>query len=199
MKNNSQKYKPTEGTSSIVMDSQGHAINAASPRLNSAIITYQISRLEIEKCITRRIVHDLRAEPKNPLVTSGMDSVLFSVEGYDDDPRELFMISEFRRYIKKVHEYHPAWIYYASLGSKWLPTVALCLLKNATVVTDTRLGKNRIAFPGQELSDFMRAQLDPFFALCEMAGVPPEDAEKRVRDVCESFGMEPKSERTDAT
>jgi len=32
-----------------------------------------------------------------------------------------------------------------------------------------------------------------------MAGVPPEDAEKRVRDVCESFGMEPKSERTDAT
>jgi hypothetical protein len=38
----------------------------------------------------------------------------------------------------------------------------------------------------------MRAQLDPFFALCETAGVPPEDAEKRVRDVCESFGMDPR-------
>jgi hypothetical protein len=70
MKEKKQKYNLTEGTSSVVMDTQGNAINAGSPRLNNAIITYQISRVEIEKRITRRIVHDLRAEPNNPLVWS---------------------------------------------------------------------------------------------------------------------------------
>jgi len=187
MKNNSQKYKPTEGTSSIVMDSQGHAINAASPCLNSAIITYQISRLEIEHCITQRIVEDLRAEPNNPLVWSGMDSVLFSVEGYDDDPRELFMISEFRKYIATVHEHNPGWIYYANLQSHWLKIIGMCLFPNATAVTKST--KSDMFFLGSDVADFIAGQLAPLFALCEISGVRREDADDRVRAVCSSFGI----------
>jgi len=171
------------------MDSQGNAINACSPSLNNAIITYQISRFEIEKCITRRIVHDLRVEPNNPLVWSGMDSVLFSVHGYDRDRRELFMIPEFRKYIAKVHEQNPGWIYFANLETDWLKIIAMCLVKNASAVTKRK--ESDIVFLGSDVADFIAGQLAPFFTLCEISGVLREDAEKRVRAVCESFGMHP--------
>jgi len=187
MKKNKQKYKPSEGTSSVVMDTQGKAINACSPRLNNAIITYQISRLEIEKCITRRIVHDLRAESNNPLVSSGMDSVLFSVDGYDRDRRELFMIPAFRKYIAKVHEHNPGWIYYANLQSHWLKIIAMCLFQNATALT--KRTKSNMFFLGSDVADFIAGQLAPFFTLCEISGVRREDADDRVRAVCASFGL----------
>jgi len=189
MKNNTHKSHLTEGTSSIVTDSQGNAINACSPHLNNAIITYQISRFEIEKCITRRIVHDLRVEPNNPLVWSGMDSVLFSVHGYDRDRRELFMIPSFRKYIAKVHEHNPGWIYYANLESHWLKIIAMCLFQNATAVTKRK--KSDMVFLGTDVADFIAAQLAPFYTLCEISGVRREDADDRVRAVCESFGMDP--------
>jgi len=187
MKKN-KKNKLTEGTSSIVMDTQGKAINAGSPRLNNAIVTYQISRAEIEKCITRRIVHDLRAEPNNPLVSSGMDSVLFSVDGYDRDRRELFEIPAFRKYIAKVHEHNPGWFYYVNLQSHWLKIIAMCLFRNATAVT--KRTKSDMFFLGSDVADFIAGQLAPFFTLCEISGVLREDADDRIRAVCESFGMD---------
>ena len=190
MKKNKQKNKLTEGTSSIVMDSQGHAIIAGSPQLNSATITYQISRFEIEKCIPRRIVHDLRVEPNNPLVSSGMDSVRFLVHGYDADRRELFMIPAFRKYIAKVHEQNPGWIYFANLESHWLKIIAMCLLKNATSVTKRK--KSDMFFLGSDVADFVAGQLAPFFTLCEISGVRREDADDRIRAVCASFGMDPR-------
>jgi len=187
MKKDTRKYKPIEGTSSIVMDTQGKAINAGSPRLNNAIITYQISRLEIEHCITQRIVEDLRAEPNNPLVWSGMDSVIFCVHGFDRDRRELFMIPAFRKYIAKVHEHNPGWIYYANLQSHWLKIIAMCLFPNATAVTKST--KSNMFFLGSDVADFIAGQLAPLFALCEISGVRREDAEDRVRAVCSSFGI----------
>lgn len=170
------------------MDTQGKAINACSPRLKNAIITYQISRLEIEKCITRRIVHDLRAEPNNPLVSSGMDSLRFLVHGYDADRRELFMIPAFRKYIAKVHKQNPCWIYYANLQSHWLKIIAMCLFPNATAVTKKK--KSDMFFLATDVADFIAGQLAPFFTLCEISGVLREDADDRVRAVCASFGMD---------
>ena len=192
MKENKQKYKLTGGTSSVVMDTQGKAINAGSPRLNNAIITYQISRLEIEKCITRRIVHDLRAEPGNPLIWSGMDTVIFCVHGYDRDRRELFMIPSFRKYIAKVHEQNPGWIYYANLDSHWLKIIAMCLFQTATAVTKKK--KSDMFFLATDVADFIAGQLAPFFTLCEISGVRREDADDRIRAVCESFGVHPPKE-----
>ncbi len=189
MKNANQKHQLTEGTSSVVMDPQGTAIDDCSPPFSNAIITYQISRFEIENGMTERIVHDLRVEPDNPLIRCGMDRVIFSVEGYDDDPRELFMIPEFRNYIVKVQKDQPAWIYFAALDSHWLKMIALCLVNNATAVTDKQMQRSKLSFSGKDLFEFIDGQVDPFFNLCAMAGVSPENARKRFQAVCESFGM----------
>jgi len=116
-----------------------------------------------------------------------MDRVLFSVHGYDRDGRELFMIPEFQKYIAKVHEQNPGWIYYANLETDWLKIIAMCLFPNATAVTKST--KSDMFFLGSDVADFIAGQLAPLFALCEISGVRREDAEDRVRAVCSSFGI----------
>lgn len=155
--------------------------------MKDTIITYQISRIEVEKCITQRIAYDLRAESNNPLVWSGMNRVIFSLFGYDHDDRELFMIPEFRQYIAKAHEQNPCWIYFSHLESNWLKHIALCLVKNGVAVTNMKKKISDIIFLETEVSEFIQGQLEQFFTLCEMTSVPLEDAENRVQAVFKSF------------
>ena len=155
----------------------------------NATVLYGISRHEVEHCLTDRIVHDLRIAPDNPFCGCKMDGMLFSVEGYDDDPRELFQIPEFRNFVRKLSKHRIPWLYLTCLETRWLQVIALCLASNAAAITDTKRGRTRMAFAGPGLCDFLLSQIDPFMAICETLGVSQEVAETRIRAICKSFGI----------
>jgi len=161
---------------------------------SKSIVIYEISRSEVENALVGRLVQDLRVGADNRLIHGGPGHCVFSVSGYDDDPRELWQIPEFRSYIKRANKEGIPWLYYASIESRWLQVVALCLVDNAATLTNTTTQRTRMAFDGHGLYNFLHEQIDPFLALCETAGVPPGDAEKRMAEVCASFGMNPAPE-----
>ncbi len=154
-----------------------------------ATVLYEISRHEVESCLTERITHDLRIAVDNPFCACEMDGMIFSVRGYDDDPRELFQIPEFRRFVRKLNNHEIPWLFLACLETLWVQVLALCLVDNAAAITDTRKGRTRMAFPGQDVAGFLGAQMEAFGAMCELQGVTLEESEARIRAVCESFGF----------
>lgn len=184
---NHQKPPPTFAR---VIQDGGHSetVTMENP-FKIATMLYEISPYEVENCLTERITHDLRIAVGNPFCGCAMDGMIFSVQGYDDDQRELFQIPEFRRFIRKLNNHEIPWLFLACLETLWLQVLALCLVDNAAAITDTRKGRTKMAFPGPDVAGFLEAQMEAFGAMCELQGVTLEESEDRIRDVCESFGF----------
>jgi hypothetical protein len=178
-------------TFACVIQDGGHSETVTMENaFKGATVLYEISRYEVENCLTERITHDLRIAVDNPFCACEMDGMIFSVRGYDDDPRELFQIPEFRNFVRKLNNPAIPWVYLACLETLWLQVLALCLVDNAATVTDTQKGRTRMAFPGPDVAGFLEAQMEAFGSMCALQGVPPKQSEARVRAVCESFGFE---------
>lgn len=154
-----------------------------------ATVLYEISRHEVEHCLTDRIVDDLQIDADTPFRYCAMDGMIVSVQGYDDDPRELFQIPEFRKFIKELNKHRIPWLFLTCLESRWLQVVALCLVDNAAAIIDTRKGRMRTVFTGPEVAVFLEAQMEAFEAMCSLRGITLEQSEARIREVCESFGF----------
>lgn len=134
-----------------------------------SFIFYVISREEVEACHTSRLLHDLRTEIGNPLFESGPGSVIFSVHGYGEDPRDLLQIPEFRSFIRKVQQSCPCWLYFAMPGNRWLRIIL------AASTVDCRLeakdGKLRIAIANSQIAEFMAHQLREYERLLKQKGI----------------------------
>jgi hypothetical protein len=76
------------------------------------LVFLAIKRESVEKCETGFALDklDLLMEPGNIGHYAG--SLLMFFEGYDDDPRELFEVSEVRRYVTALDAKFPYWFYF---------------------------------------------------------------------------------------
>ena len=157
--------------------------------LKDSVVMYEISRYEIENGLTDRLVHDLRVDPENPLVQAGIGSVIFMMQDYDDDPREIYEIPEFASYIRKANESTPCWMYYAAPESLWLQTVAFCVLKSAHV-SGSRPGFRTLAFSPYEAAGFLDSQLDDCCELSIIAKVSEKKSREHLKLVFAGFSID---------
>jgi len=152
---------------------------------NMSCFIYIIAREEIEACDPRRLLHDLRTELDNPFYSSGPGNVCFSVEGDDEDPRDLLMIPEFRSFVRKVQELSPCWLYFAMPGSGWLRII---LAAGATafryVVQD---GQSLIDISQDEITGFMQPQIKEYIRLCKMMNVDLDVIEEHLHGAMEDI------------
>ena len=63
-----------------------------------------------------------------------MGSLVFGVDGYDSDPRELHVIPEVRRFYAAFHEAWPYWLYFCNLDQDGLKMIVCCCLKSFTAI-----------------------------------------------------------------
>jgi hypothetical protein len=136
---------------------------------NDSCFFYEIDRQEIEECDTRRLLHDLRPEVDNPLFRSGPGSVIFSVNGYDEDPRGLLQIPEFRAFVRKVQQSSPCWLYFAMPGAGWLRIILAARAVDCQVIECN--GKLCIAVTKTQVVEFMEPQLKEYERLLELQGI----------------------------
>ncbi len=153
-----------------------------------ATIQYEISHHEIENRLTSRLAHDLRVDPKNPLVIAGPGSIVFSVNGYDDDQRELYQIPKFVRFIRRVNKAAPCWLYFAVPESNWLQVVACSVLRSSRVHR-SRSDKKILGFSTAELAHFLDSQVENFYQLSTVANVDKRKAEEHLQSVLGIFGI----------
>lgn len=112
--------------------------------------------------VAREIVESGRIEEvvaffKNIKITKGYfrEKVLFSISGYDDDPRELFEIEDVMKWTRKVIDAVPYIFYYVHQDSRafMMRSIAekLTVVKPPAVLMLTREELARRQFMGEEL------------------------------------------------
>lgn len=147
---------------------------------NATCFFYIIAREEIEACDTTRLLHDLRPEPDNPFFKAGPGSVIFSVSDYDEDPRDLLQIPEFRAYVGKVQQQAPCWLYFAMPGDGWLRIIAAAGTSDCRVMKMS--GKLLVAVTKSEVAKFMEPQLKDYYRLREMMGLGGGDLDSHLHE-----------------
>jgi hypothetical protein len=93
------------------------------------------SRRQVETCDINEPVQFLRrltADRQTALEFSRRISLV--VDGYNDDPRELFEIPEVRAYIKRLDRVWPNWFFFLSQADESIKLLESCLCETIEVV-----------------------------------------------------------------
>lgn len=169
------------------IESDGDQSQTRAQQFKYAVVIYEISRFEIEHCVTERLIHDLRVDPENPFIHAGPGRVIFQVCGYDDDSRELFQIPEFRAFLRKADKSNLCWIYYGVAESYWLHVVASCTA--AGLAARLVQGGNFSYASVPEAAVFLNRQLDDYYRLCRLARVRKKQAKAHLKGSLVYFGV----------
>ena len=96
------------------------------------VIVVIFSKEQVRHCKTAHFLKQFGRDvlPEGPDLASMMGKFEFLVEGYDDDPQEIFGIPEVRKFYQHLHRVWPYWFFFCDLGSQTLTMMTMCLLPN---------------------------------------------------------------------
>jgi hypothetical protein len=161
------------------------------------LIFYQFSRSKVERGDFQHFVA-LYAPDKLPdgrRLREMMNRFVFCIEGWDNDPREIHMIPEIRRFYSAFHEVWPYWLYFCNLDVDTVRAMVMCCLPS--INTKQVDGQPQVAVTCEplDLLTFLKRDFLPMNRMCERAGMFEERIYERSKTVFEYFGLpfDPKS------
>lgn len=163
----------------------GTSIDPSLCDSNNLVILYTISRLEIETCDTDRIVHDLDANSGSIFVKCGMGNIIFAVEGYDSDDREMYLIPEFRRWMAQAEELNICWLYYSNIESYWFNTAFLSTANNLTVRDKSEI----CVVYTSDVQAFLDSQIERYEEFCNVANKTSEESDRHLESALRKFNI----------
>ena len=159
--------------------------------MDADLIFYQFSRPKVERGDFRHFL-SLYAPAKLPAgqrLRDLMSTFLFAIDGYNDDPRELHIIPEVRRFYAAFHRAWPYWLYFCDLRQDGLKLMVFCCLRSFTTVKVDGQSNCVTEYDPLELVRFLAADFMPMNALCEQARVSERLIYDRSKAVFEFFGL----------
>ena len=160
--------------------------------MNTTIL-YKFNRESIEsKDFTKFLaLWNPAALPEVPHLRKYLNTFDFYVSGYDDDPRELFVIPKVRAFFREFNDKWPFWFFACNLDMPSLLTMTLCCL-DTVQLTQSGAGEPwRADYKGTEMCAFLRQELRKMEALCRRAGMSPGEILHRRQRATHYFGMHP--------
>ena len=129
------------------------------------------------------------ALPSGPELAAMMGRFQFLVDGWNDDPQELYAIPEVRRFYQHFHKVWPYWFYFCDLGTETLTMMTLCLMPNLS--SFKRLGQPlaKVEYDPLELVGFINRNFGPLNMMMERAGMSELDIFNRTRDIFHYFNL----------
>jgi hypothetical protein len=100
------------------------------------LILYQFSRSKVQRGDFRHFLN-LYAPYKLPTgrrLRDMMNRFEFCIEGWDDDPREIHLIPEIRRFYAAFHEAWPYWFFFCNLDSDTMRAMVACCLASVNTM-----------------------------------------------------------------
>lgn len=132
----------------------------------------------------RKLNHFLKtfgpsALPEGPELAVMMGSFQFLVDGWNDDPNELYAIPEIRKFYQHFHNVWPYWFFFCDLHTETLQMMTLCLLPNLQGFK--RIGEPNAAveYNPMDLLGFIIKNFGPLNAMMERAGMSEMDVYNR--------------------
>ena len=132
------------------------------------LIFYQFSRSKVEQCEFSHFL-SLYAPDKLPegrRLQEMMNMMMFIIEGWDDDPREIHMVPEIRRFYSAFHDAWPYWLYFCYLDLDTLKAMTMCCLPSVnTMQVD---GRTQVAVNCDplDLLKFIKRDFMPMNLMC---------------------------------
>ena len=135
------------------------------------LIFYQFSQSKVERGDFSHFL-SLYAPAKLPeglRLRDMMNCFVFCVECWDDDPRQIHLIPEVRRFYSAFHEAWPYWLYFCNLDGDTLRSMVMCCLPSInTMQVD---GRTQVAVTCDPLDVLKLLKRDflPMNVMCEQA------------------------------
>jgi hypothetical protein len=178
-------------------DLSGNGSRQAAPsatfsvNMPGQVIFYQFSRSKVERGDFSHFL-GLYGPEKLPVgrrLREMMDGMVFGIDGWPEDPREIHMIPEIRRFYAAFHEAWPYWLYFCNLEMDTLRAMTMCCLPS--VNTMQREGQFRVAVTCDplDLLKFLKRDFMPMNLMCEQAGMFEERIYNRTKALFHFFGL----------
>jgi len=159
--------------------------------MSGQAILYQFSRSKVERGDFSHFL-GLYAPDKLPegrRLRDTMNSVILGIEGWDDDPREIHMIPEIRRFYTSFHEAWPYWLYFCNLETDTLRAMTMCCLPSIDVMQTEGQIQVAVTCDPLDLLNFLKRDFLSMNLMCERAGMFEARIYNRTKAVFEYFGL----------
>jgi hypothetical protein len=155
------------------------------------LILYQFSRSKVQRGDFRHFLN-LYAPYKLPTgrrLRDMMNRFEFCIEGWDDDPREIHLIPEIRRFYAAFHEAWPYWFFFCNLDSDTMRAMVACCLASVNTMQVDGQAQVALTFDPVDLLDFIKRDFLPMNLMCERADMFEERIYSRSKAVFGYFGL----------
>jgi hypothetical protein len=141
------------------------------------------SKQEVESQSYGRLFQLYPAKPELVPVgslRSRMGKLAIVIDGYKDDPRSLWEISETRSFMKRLCEIWPSWLYFHLLHSNSMSPFIFSRLNSLSVHIDSQNQRSVTYVSSKELLPILTGDLQHMTALCRRTGVSKAAINQRI-------------------
>lgn len=155
------------------------------------LIVYQFSRSKVEQCDFSHFLSlyapDTLSEGR--ALQEMMNTMMFGIQGYDDDPREVHSIPEIRSFYNSFHEAWPYWLFFCNLDTEALRMMVMCCLPSIVAVKVDGRPNVAVEYDRLELLHFLGKDFMPMNAMCDQAQMSERSIYDRSKAVFGYFNL----------
>ncbi len=118
-----------------------------------------------------------------------MNGLLLMIEGYDDDPREIYAIPEVRTFYQQLWQRWPYWLYFCNLDTENLMMMVVCCLDSLDALKVQGQPQVQVQINPLEVVQFISGGFVPMNEMCERAGMSERQIFERTKAVFEYFNL----------
>jgi hypothetical protein len=155
------------------------------------LVIYQFSRSKIERGDFSHFLDVYGPEklPSGKRLRNMMSTLVFTVEGFDNDAREVHSIPEIRQFYGEFHKAWPYWLYFCNLDSEELNVMVLSCLPSITAVKIDEKPNVLVEFDQLELLEFLREDFGHMNEMCARGGMFDGPIYDRTKAIFEYFNL----------
>ena len=109
--------------------------------------------------------------PMSKELAAMMSTFHFAVDGWDDDPHEVYAIAPVRKFYQKLHREWPYAFFFCDLRGESLMMLTMCCLDNLEGQTKAGEALSQVQIDPRELLQFIMNGWGPMNEMCERAGM----------------------------
>jgi hypothetical protein len=159
--------------------------------MSNDLIFYQFSRSKVEHLDFSHFLNLYAADklPEGQQLREKMNRIVFCIEGWDDDPREIHTIPEIRRFYSAFHEAWPYWLYFCNLEVDTMRAMIMCCLPSINTMQVDGQTQVKATCDPLDLIRFIKGEFMPMNLMCERAGMSERGIYDRTKAVFDYFNF----------
>ena len=155
------------------------------------LICYQFSRDRVEAGDAKDFLSRFGKfrVPVGKQLQGMMNSLALMIQGYDDDPREIYAIPEVRTFYQQLWQRWPYWLYFCNLDTENLMMMVMCCLDSLDALKVQGQPQVQVQINPLEVVQFISGGFVPMNEMCERAGMSERQIFERTKAVFEYFNL----------